>query len=279
MRYRPMGASAAVVSAISLNLAPDPGRRHPSQWVAFIHAALEQGVSAFEVGAEDPAIIDGLSQALSAVDRRLVFIAWRLSAGGGRRDVSPEGLRRQVEAAIARAGLDYLDAVMLDEPMADALSEDGFAVLKDVQARGAVHLLGLCGEGDLVDGHIGSGRFDILTTDFSLASGWRERGRLRAAGRRGMAVVGRRPWPRGSIADRAIGALLDGVDGWTAQELCVAYALAEAALASVQIEATSVGELRRLASLAERAAPQILAARLERAQLAPVREAELARPA
>lgn len=259
MRYRPLGSSAAVVSAVSLNLAPSPARPRPADWVRFVHAALEHGISAFEVDGDDPVVVDGLAQALSAVDRALVFVSWRLELGRGGvdRTASPKSLAWRVQAAVARTGLAYLDALMLDEPAVAAISDEHLAVLDEIRASGAARLAGLCGEGDAVERHVASGRFDILTTTFNLASGARDRDRIQSAKASSMAVVGRRPHC-GRIVD-------GGAYGWTAQEVSLAYALAEPSLASVQIEADSNGELGRLAAVAERPLPPGLAARIDMA--------------
>ena len=257
MRYRPLGSSAAVVSAVSLNLAPNPARPRPADWVRFIHAALEHGVSAFEVDDDAPVVVDGLAQALSAVDRALVFVSWRLDLErpGDDRAASPESLARRVRAGIARTGLAYLDAVVLDEPVPGALSDEHFAVLDEIRTSGAARLAGLCGEGDPIDRYLVSGRFDLLTTAFNVASSARDRARIQSANSLGMAVMGRRP---------CCGPVVDGgAFGWTAQEASLAYALAEPSLASVQIEAGSCGELGRLAAVAERRLPPGLAARID----------------
>ena len=55
-----MGRSAAIVSTISLNLEPDAERPRASDWTAFVYAALEQGICAFEVGESDHVVIEGL---------------------------------------------------------------------------------------------------------------------------------------------------------------------------------------------------------------------------
>ena len=258
MRYRPLGSSPAVVSAVSLNLAAHPSRPRPADWVRFIHAALENGISAFAVDADEPVVIDGMAEALSAVDRALVFVSWRLSSGAG---FSPELILRRTQAGIARTGLDYLDAVMLNEPAPEALSGEVFPALGNLKESGHARMVGLIGEDPALDHHIAAGRFDVLTTAFNFASNERERDRLQAAKAHGMAVVGR--WPhRGLLAD-------GGAHGWTAQEISLAYALAEPSLCSVVVEAGSVGELRRLAAVADRELPPALAAGVDMALFEP----------
>ena len=123
MRYRPMGASGAIVSAVSLSLEPDPGRTRTSDWVSFLFAALENGISTLVVSASDPVVLDGLAETMASVDRRLVFLALRLGGGPGvARDFSPQGLGAQITSVLARTGAHYLDAVLLDEPGADEVS-------------------------------------------------------------------------------------------------------------------------------------------------------------
>ena len=196
MRYRSMGPSGAVVSAISLSLASDPARPRASDWTAYIYAALEHGVSTFEVSGHDPVVIGGLAEAVSAVDRRLLFVSWRLGSGGGPRDFSPAGLTNQVRAAIARTGLQYLDAVVLDEPGADELLPASLQVLVDLKTSGAARFIGLGGEGAPIDDHIAAGGLDLLIVPFNLTSGWSDRNRIRAALAGDMAVVGYRAYPR-----------------------------------------------------------------------------------
>ena len=303
MRYRPMGPSGAIVSVISLNLAPDASRPRPSDWIAFVYAALESGVSAFEVCASDAVIIEGLCQALTAVDRRLVSVAWRLGAastgGGPPRDISPENLERQVLAALARTGLGYLDAVILEEPRADEVTPDSLDAFNDIRSSGAARLIGLSGDGDAVDELLARGGFDLLVTAFNITSGWRERNRLRAATSRDVAVIGRQPYPRAfhagvaaaaakgakgargrePLADCGTYAFLDTTHGWTAEEICIAYAITEPSLACVQIEVSSIERLERLAEVPEREMPPGLAAQIEMARFAPAQDGESARRA
>ncbi|MEI9965267.1 MAG: hypothetical protein WDM92_11805 [Caulobacteraceae bacterium] len=71
-----------MISAISLALRGDPSVR-AGQWSALIVAALENGVNAFEVIAADPALVQGLSDGFTAVERRAGVRG--LAAGARRR--------------------------------------------------------------------------------------------------------------------------------------------------------------------------------------------------
>ena len=303
MRYRPMGPGGAIVSAVSLSLTADPARPRASDWVTFLYAALESGINAFEVNGADAALTDGLAQALSAVDRRLVCVAWRLArrgSGRGRADeVSPEGLIGEVAEALERTGLGRLDAVLLDEPAVNEPPAESLAALAEMRDSGLVGFIGLAGDADCVDDHVAGGAFDVLGTTFNLTSGWRERNRLRAAGGCETAVIGLNPYPadfitaalaaarkaprtgawRSPLSGRGTYEFLETTRGWSAEEICLAYALTEPALASVQVAPSSVELLERLAAVTERELPPGLAAQIEMARFSPTLDAETRRSA
>ncbi len=300
MRYRPMGPAGAIVSAISLSLESDPARSRPSDWVSYIFAALENGISTFVLNADEPVMMEGLANALQSIDRRLAFVAMRLGGGAGApRDFSPQGLSAQVTSALVRTGAQYLDAILLDEPGPDELSATALLQLEQLKARGAINFLGMAGEGDPIDEHVATGFFDLLATPFNITSGWRERNRLRGAGAHDVSVIGYRPYPRDfhaavaaaasrktpgkrtrdPLAGRGSYAFLDSTHGWSAEEICLAYALTEPSLASVQIKATDANHLARLAAVAEREMPPGLAAQIEMARFTPGLEDQTRRSA
>ena len=65
-------------------------------------------------------------------------------------------------------------------------------------------------------------------------------------------------------------AFLDATHNWTAEEICLAYALTEPALATVQLFAPSLDRLERLAETPEREMPPGLSAQIEMARWSPV---------
>jgi hypothetical protein len=64
-------------------------------------------------------------------------------------------------------------------------------------------------------------------------------------------------------------AFLDRTHGWDAEEICIAYALTEPALATVQIEPASIARLEQLAQIPDREMPPGLAAQIEMARFSP----------
>lgn len=294
MRFRPFAASGTAVSAVSLALADTGGRRRPADWTALVYRALENGVNCFEVHGSDPAIAEGLAGALKAIDRRLVFVAWRLGhrLDQGRliRDFSAESLALTAQSALARTGLDYLDLVMLDDPGANELSTSAMATLKALRASGDARMLGVAGQGEAIDVYISAKHFDVLALPYNLVSGWRDRHRLKAGVERDMAIIGYDYYPRdfhqqqkqqpvvaarsglwgrarvNPLAGAGTYAFLDRTDGWSAEQVCLAYALTEPALATVQITASTGEEIDRLAQIADRDLPPGVAAQIEMAR-------------
>jgi aryl-alcohol dehydrogenase-like predicted oxidoreductase len=297
VRYRPFGPSASIVSAVSVMLSDGSGRTRPADWTALIYAALESGINCFEVAGLEPAIMDGLAQALQAVERRLLFVSWRVgeivTSEGPTRDFSPEGLTRQVCAILARTGVEYLDAINLDDPESDELRPEALGALADLKASGAIRMSGVAGDGEAIDAYVASGAFDVLCTPFNLTSGWKERHRLRLAVESDMAVMGYRAYPAdfhqrvaaaaksrpksksGPLAGMGSYGFLDRTHGWDAEEICIAHALTEPALATVQIAPTDLARLEQLAGVADREMPPGLAAQIEMARFAPETAAAL----
>lgn len=289
MRYRPLGGQGTVVSAVSLRLRADS--LSPAEAVARIHGAIEQGVNFFDIAGDDPTLLSAVGEALTTVDRDLLVLAVRI---GGDRDFSALALQRRIVDALRRLRVDYLNTVLLDDPAADALGAQALSMLRAARASGKVRMLGVAGVDEALDASIATGVFDLLLSPFNLTSDWRERRRLLDAGKRDMAIVGYDPWPEifrsKSAASQAkpgllarafrsrppveplagVGtyAFLEQTHGWTSEQICLAYALTDVKLASVQIEPLDADHLAMLAAVADRELPAATAAQVEMARFA-----------
>jgi aldo/keto reductase family protein len=296
MRYRAVGKSGTVISAISLGLAEDGLKRGPADWTNVIFAALENGINCFEVLTHSPAIAEGIARALDVVDRELIFVSWKLgavnAAQGPVRSFSPEALIAQTRAVLGRSGLGYLDVAMLDEPTEAQVTPETLDTLRQARSSGYVRMLGISGRDESVEAHMQTGAFDVLGTPYNLISGWKERNWLRTAGKYDLSVFGYEPYPidfhravaasyrqapkpkvKGHVeALQGCGSymFLDTTPNWTAEEICVAHALTEPALATVQLFAPALDRLERLAETPEREMPPGLSAQIEMARFAPV---------
>ncbi len=287
MRYRPLGSQGTVVSSVSLRLRSD--RITPSEAVARIHAAVEQGVNTFDIPGDDPEMLLAVGQALASVDRDLLVLVVRI---GGLRNFSAHGLQSQIVDSLRRMRVSRLDAVVLDDPAGDELSADALDMLKAARASGRVRMLGVAGVDEAIDAYISNGAFDLLVLPFNLTSGWRERRRLLEASKRDMAVIGYDPWPdvfrakpaspqKTSLLSRAFRqksveplagagtyAFLDNTPNWSCEQICLAYALTDLKIATVQVEPESHEHLAELAAVAEREMPSGLSAQVEMARFA-----------
>ena len=294
MRYRPFGHFNVSVSAVSVILADD-GRRSAEAWAKLIYVALECGINAFEVQGRQPALIEGMNRAFKHVERRLVFVAWRIGPGTippqfADQAFQPKLVTASVQSALARTGLEYIDLALLDDPGEHDLPAPTLQALKDLKTAGQVRLIGVAGENPAIEAYISTRQFDVVGLPFSLASGWRDRLRLRQAQDRDMAVVGydfcppalcsaapatplaivkRSLWGKKAavaVADDAY-AFLDATPGWTRQDICLAFAMTEPALATVQVLPESAEALQAFAAVADREMPAGLAASIEMARV------------
>lgn len=283
MRYRPFGNSGMAVSAISLLLSEDPKARRPTDWRKLLVCALEAGINTFEIATTSPAVLDAVAAVAQSINRRLIFIMWRLD---GRQ--SAEDLASDLDAALEHTGLGYFDLLMLRDPTG-ALSPEAVVVLKGLQERKLTRLLGVAGDEDMIDAYLATGAFEAMSTTYHLSSGWRERNRIKSAAERNMAIICRESWPEAMRELKAeplgkrrwfepkphplkgVGTyhFLNGTPGWTAEELCLAYALTEPAITSVQVEAGTPERIQRLAAVTEMDLPTGVAAQIEMARFSP----------
>jgi aryl-alcohol dehydrogenase-like predicted oxidoreductase len=291
MRYRPFGSAGVAVSAISLRLEDQP-RLKASDWRGLVYAALENGVNSFEFDGVSPALMEGAAQALATVERRLLFIGWRLRARGDRA-LRAQAVHDMIDQALDRTGLGHIDVATLDDPDANDFPSETLEQLKALHGARLIRLLAVSGAGDRFDAYAASGLFDAMATPFNLASGWVERNRVRAAMARETAVIGLDFWPQAlreqrrgflpkpslwrrradPLADVGGYDFLHNTHGWTAQQICLAYALTEPSLATVQITADSPADLETLAAIAERDLPTRCTAQIEMARFS-AQEAE-----
>jgi len=291
MRYRPFGVAGMAVSAIALRLEDQP-RLRADDWRRLIYAALESGINTFEVDGVSPALIDGAAEAFGAVERRLLFVGWRLR-GRGDGALKAQAVHDMIDQALDRTGLGYLDVATLDDPDANAVPAETLEQLKALRAARLIRLLGVAGAGERFDAYAATGLFEAMATPFNLASGWVERNRVRLAMSREIAVIGQDFWPEAlredrrsvlpkpSLWRRRVDPLADvgGYDflhnthGWSSQQICLAYALTEPSLATVQITASTPAEVEALAAVAERDLPTGCAAQIEMARFS-AQEAE-----
>ena len=280
MRYRPFARSGMAVSALSLSLDGADGGKKPSDWRDLIHAAFEEGVNAFEIVRPTLALLTGFAEGASVVKRSLIFAALRVDSG-----VDAGSLERWVAQVTSRVGIGELNLLTAD---AGATRADGMlAALQRLRSSELVHHLAVAGAGDLLAEDIEADHFDAVVTPFSMLSTWRDRNLVRKALERQMGVIACEPFPPAlagmleateeetkpgwfkkpkPLAGVGTYAFLAATRGWSAEQLCVAYALTEPAISTVQMPVETRERLTELAAAADRDLPSTVSAQIEMAR-------------
>ena len=287
MRYRPFGITGKAVSAVSLALGRGgKGPGDAAGWRSLMFAGMENGINCFDIEVGLEALEFGVAQALQAVERRLVFLIFTMRSDP-RRPFTVEHLAETVKRGLARTGAGYIDVLMFDPETYAALTPRARALLARLKEAALVLQLGVCGEADALDAAVADPDFEVLATPYNLTSEWKARRVLREASAAGMAAIGYDPAPtslvqppqqpkliamprRKEVHDPLSGvgtyAFLHTTSGWTPEALCVAYALTEPALATLQVDMSLAGLLEDLAGVPERDPPTGLGAQVEMAR-------------
>lgn len=300
MRYRPFGQAGQAVSALTLSLGPRDIARGPEAGRELIYSALEAGINSYRLETADPVLAEVLGQALKHVDRKLVQVSLTLGAGDGRRgsdrDFSAEGITSAIDRALAISGLGCFDLAILDEPAEHELPQSTLNALKALRATERVRLLGISGEGEVMDTYVSTGAFDVLASPLHVNSPWQIRSRLRVAREADMAIFIYGYFPEsldtakkaatvhepkkglfgfgGSkskdnpLAHAGTFAFLHQTHNWPAEAICLAYVLTDPSVSSVLIRASDTERLNMLALVPDRDMPPGLSAQIEMARVA-----------
>jgi aryl-alcohol dehydrogenase-like predicted oxidoreductase len=301
MRYRPFGVAGQAVSALTLSLGARDIAGGPEAGRELVYSALEAGINSYRLETADPVLAEVLGQALKHVDRKLVQVSLTLGAGDGRRgsdrDFSAEGITTAIDKALQASGLGWFDMALLDEPVDNELPQSTLNALKALRATERVRLLGVSGDGEVMDTYVSTGAFDVLATPFHVNASWQIRSRLRAAREQDMAIFVYGYFPDslntakkaatahvekkkglfgfggpktkdGPLAHAGTFAFLHRTNNWTAEAICLAYALTDPSVSSVMIEASDIERLNTLSQVPDRDMPPGLAAQIEMARVA-----------
>ncbi|ALL12816.1 hypothetical protein [Caulobacter henricii] len=284
MRYRPFGNSGMTVSAITLRLS-DQSRLRAGEWRDLIFSAIESGINSFQIDGESPPLLQGAAEAFASVERRLLFLAWRVREDAGQFNAA--AVEQMMASAFDGLGLDYLDQVLINDSLGPDLSPAAISALRTLRDGRAIRGLGVATRGDVHPGLLDSGLVTALASPFNLSSGWADRNRVRAAVTRDLAVIGEDYWPQAlreinakpvfqkpslwrrrsdPLADVGGYDFLTDTSGWGAEDICLGYALTEPSLATVRITADSRAEIERLAGVVERDLPNGVCAQIEMAR-------------
>lgn len=283
MRYRPFGVSGMAVSALTLRLA-DGSRLRANDWRALVFTALENGINSFQVEGDAPELLKGAAEAFASVERRLLFLTWRVR--GDAAMLGQQAVDSLLGSAFDGLGLDYLDLVLINDPLGPRLPPAFEAGVRSLHESRAIRGLGIASRGDIHPSLLKSGLVTTVSSPFNLSSGWAERNRIRSAAQNDFAVIGEDFWPQAlheggemaapkpslwrrrtdPLADVGGYEFLHATPSWSAEEICLGYALTEPSLATVRITADNRQDVERLAAVVERDLPNGVCAQIEMAR-------------
>ena len=290
MRYRPFGVSGSAISNLTLSFGAEALARGREAGLDLLYSALEAGINSYRLETADPVAAEVLGEALSHVDRKLVYVSVTLGTGEAR-DFSAEGMTAAIDRVLHFSGLGWIDMAVLHEPGETELAQASLAALKALRKTGRIRLLGIAGGGPVMDAYVSTGAFDALLTPFDINAGWPIRNRIRSAREQDMAVFaydfyidrrtrapdapvfkkglfglggGKRP-PDTPKKD-AFGFLYRTPNG-TAEAICLSYVLTAPSVSSVIVTPTGADRLAVLAAAPERDMPPGLAAQIEMARV------------
>jgi hypothetical protein len=279
VRYRPFAHAGQSVSAITLAI--PPGLK-PREADALVCAALENGINGYLIELGDLVGAEALGGACAVVERRMLVIHLRTRPPIDRPAAA-------LQATLAAGGLGSADSLLLDLSGEAAIDPGELLELEALRRDRLVARLGVWGEGEAVDAQLARFTFDVLGTSYNVRSGWAERNRIKAATERGMDILGfgfhidaakaltaehaPKPGLR-NLFHRPTQGVVHAYDflrqtpGWTSEQLTLAYALTEPALASVVVQTNDVRQIVALAAAVEREMPPSAAAQIEIARFA-----------
>lgn len=283
MRYRPFGTSGIAVSALTLRLA-DSSRLRANEWRALIFTALENGINSFQVEGDSPELLKGAAEAFASVERHLLFLTWRVR--GDAAALGQQAVDSLLQSAFETLSLDYLDLVLINDPLGPSLPSAFDAGLRSLAEADAVRGLGIASRGDIDPRLLKNGLVTAVSSPFNLSSGWAERHRIRHASKSDFAVIGEDFWPQAlreggemaapkpslwrrrtdPLADVGGYDFLHATQGWSGEDICLGYALTEPSLSTVRITADSRADVERLANVVERDLPNGVCAQIEMAR-------------
>jgi aryl-alcohol dehydrogenase-like predicted oxidoreductase len=300
MKYRPLGSTGAAVSSLCLSIGEADFAKGPGAVKALIIAGLEAGINAYHFDSADAELLQTAGEALSHVERTLIWIG--ISLGGPRtrgdtpRAFTPEQLSKTVEEALHGSGLGWFDVVVLDEPAEQELTLSSLNTLKALRSSGQVRMLGIKGDAPVTDTYISTGAFDALYTPYSVNTHARIHTRMREAQRRDLAVfiydydrevrlyakqAANIPPPKKKTLMNWLGLtpeeqpqtvatsfdFMHNTPGWQAHELCLNLVLTNPTVSSALISVEHPSDIEGLAKALERHLPAGIAAQIEMARV------------
>jgi aryl-alcohol dehydrogenase-like predicted oxidoreductase len=169
----------------------------PEHTSAMIDHAFARGVRLFDTG---PSYGAGeaerrLGEALKRLPRYECIVSTKagITSSGlakRKRDFSPDGVRRSLEASLKRMKLTRIDWLLLHGPAPRELNDTLIKTLVDIKFGGEVGAIGIAGRGEELDVAIGTGQFTVFMAPVHAALPLSQIERLRRIKATGAELIG-----------------------------------------------------------------------------------------
>ena len=299
MRYRSFSESGQAISALSLSLDDDSSR--PADLRGLIVGALETGINCYEARVDDLDALYAIGQATATLERRMVVVGLRvpLDTDKGRRLLDRGTVIRLLQEALRTSGLRWIDYLMIEDPQPGEFDADFRGTIEAARQARRLRFVGIRGETPAMDELLADAAVDIYAAPYNLRASRITRSRMRTAVHGGLTVIGYDYYPaevHASVAApspepprrtgllgfgmgmaRAVQAqperpapylFLDRLREWDADQICLAYALTEPSLCTIQLSTGEAETITRLAGVVDRELPAGVPAQIELARMA-----------
>jgi len=291
MLYRPLGLSGMALSAIGLRINWEAANNNTSKLTSLVTTAIENGINTYHFDYIEADMMRTVAEVLSVVKRSLLFIS--VSAHSAPRTANAtsyayEPLRARLKTAVKDCGLSYLDMAQFYNPINSGTPDESWAFIKSLREARMVRYFGAEVPDDELKRLINSSQFHIIRTSFDLDTTWEKRHLIDLAQSRGISLFGgnyfpeayhrkddvvpkaaRNGWFRKAsnpMAGVGTYAFLYTTPDWTAEELCLGYALHQTGLTTVMVDPQSIDHLNQLAAVPGRYLPPSVPAQIEMAR-------------
>ena len=293
MRYRSFGEGGQSISTV---LPAVDSRQSATISDSFLTGCLNLGVNAFEARLDDVTAIQALGRTLSNVERSMVVVGLRIETSDSRspRDLSRETLIRQLQDALRNTGLRWIDYLIVDDPGLGELGSSFFMTVEAARQAKRLRYVGVSGDGPAISDLIEAGGLQIYAAPYNLRCSQFVRRRMRQAEAASVMILGYDHYPEEIRKSQSIPAaaasgimrflglggarrapadnegpysFLNYVRGWTAEQVCLSYALNEPSVSAARVSAPDLETLQGLVEASERELPNGLSAQIELARV------------
>jgi aryl-alcohol dehydrogenase-like predicted oxidoreductase len=267
---------------------------------SIISSAIGCGINFFQVPIENHSALTAMGEVCRGLNRNQIVVGLRSRAGS--REASAHDIRAKLLAARFISGLDWFNYLLFESPDPVEISSGLLSELDAEIAEGKLKYIGISGENKFIDRYISSNKFQIFSSSYNIYHNIDVRNRIKLANAHNMAIIGANPTPivRVPCAPEPIkSGLLNDIsglfrsqslpgdvsksgfhrgggftflheeDGWNAENLCLAYALAEPSLSTLLVSPDSTSSIEQFANTSKRTIPFYIPAKIEIARAVP----------